>query len=82
MLKGVAEEMPGVPVLRNTSFTGVITPEGFITGDKGFVGILSLGGDDLTVGVAGKPKSGDARATGREAAKEVMKPAEKLPTFP
>jgi hypothetical protein len=77
MLKGIAEGLPGVPVLGNTSFTGVITPDGFITGEKGFVGIMALGGSDLTVGVAGKPKSGDARATGREAAKEAMKSAGK-----
>jgi hypothetical protein len=77
MLKGIAEGLPGVPVLGNTSFTGVITPEGFITGEKGFVGIMALGGNDLTVGVAGKPKSGDAKATGREAAKEAMKSAGK-----
>ncbi|MDR2477275.1 MAG: hypothetical protein LBD18_05785, partial [Treponema sp.] len=77
MLKGIAEELPGVPVLGNTSFTGLVTPEGFITGDKGFVGILALGGSDVTVGVAGKPKSGDARSTGREAAKEAMKKAGK-----
>ncbi|MCL2069745.1 MAG: FIST C-terminal domain-containing protein [Treponema sp.] len=77
MLKGIAESLPGVPVLGNTSFTGVITPEGFITGDNGFVGILALGGGDLTVGVSGKAKAGDARATGREAAKEAMKSAGK-----
>jgi len=77
LLKGVAEGLPGVPVLGNTSFTGIITPEGFITGEKGFVGILTLGGNDLTVGVSGKPKAGDARATGREAAKEAMKKAGK-----
>jgi hypothetical protein len=82
LLKGVAEELPGVPVLGNTSFTGVITPEGFISGDKGFVGLLALGGKDFIVGVAGKPKSGgavngDARTTGREAAKEAMKNAGK-----
>ena len=77
MLKGIAEGLPGVPVLGNTSFTGVVTPEGFITGDKGFVGILALGGGDLAVGVAGRAKSGDARSTGREAAKEAMKNAGK-----
>jgi len=77
MLKGIGESLPGVPVLGNTSFTGVITPEGFITGDKGFLGILAFGGDDLAVGVAGKPKAGDARATGREIAKEAMKNAGK-----
>jgi hypothetical protein len=82
LLKGIAEGLPGVPVLGNTSFTGVITPEGFISGDTGFVGLLALGGKDLTVGVAGKPKSGgatsgDARATGRDAAREAMKNAGK-----
>jgi hypothetical protein len=77
LLKGIAEGLPGVPVLGNTSFTGVITPEGFITGEKGFVGILALGGGDVTVGVAGKPKGECARSTGREAAKEAMKNAGK-----
>jgi len=77
MLKGITEELPGVPVLGNTSFTGVITPDGFITGEKGFVGIMALGGNDLTVGVAGKPRNGDARATGREAAREAMRSAGK-----
>ena len=28
MLAGIADELPGVPVIGNTSFTGVITPEG------------------------------------------------------
>jgi hypothetical protein len=76
LLKGVAEGLPGVPVLGNTSFTGVITPEGFITGEKGFVGILALGGD-LAVGVAGKKKADCAKSAGREAAKEAMKNAGK-----
>jgi hypothetical protein len=76
MLAGIGEELPGVPVLGNTSFTGVITPEGFISGEKGFVGILALGGD-ITVGVAGKPKGSDARATGKAAAEEAIKNAGK-----
>ncbi|MDR3312471.1 MAG: FIST C-terminal domain-containing protein, partial [Spirochaetaceae bacterium] len=63
--------------LGNTSFTGVITPEGFITGDKGFVGLLALGGADITVGVAGKAKGGSARETGKLAAQEALKSAGK-----
>jgi hypothetical protein len=77
MLKGVGEEFPGIPVLGNTSFTGVITPEGFITGDKGFVGLLGIGGDDITVGVAGMKKTKGARAIGHEAAAQAMKAAGK-----
>ncbi|MDR2734667.1 MAG: FIST C-terminal domain-containing protein [Spirochaetota bacterium] len=75
LLRGIAEGLPGVPVIGNTSFTGVITPEGFITGKNGFVGVMALGGNDVTVGVAGKPKSCDARATGREVAREALKKA-------
>jgi hypothetical protein len=75
LLAGIAEELPGVPVLGNTSFTGVVTPDGFITGDKGFVGIMALAGDDITVGAAGKPKGGDARETGRQVAREAIKNA-------
>ncbi|MDR1930280.1 MAG: hypothetical protein LBQ44_06570, partial [Treponema sp.] len=77
LLKGIGEGLPGVPVLGNTSFTGVITPDGFISGEKGFVGILALGGEDISVGVAGKPKGADARSTGREAAGEAIRNAGK-----
>jgi hypothetical protein len=77
MLAGIGDELPGVPVLGNTSFTGVITPEGFIGGDKGFVGILALAGDGLTVGAAGKPKAGTARETGKAAALEAIRNAGK-----
>ncbi|MDR2767901.1 MAG: FIST C-terminal domain-containing protein [Treponema sp.] len=77
LLAGIGEELPGVPVLGNTSFTGVITPDGFVSGDKGFVGILALGGSDVTVGAAGKPKGASARETGREAAKEAIRNAGK-----
>ncbi|MDR1252611.1 MAG: FIST C-terminal domain-containing protein [Treponema sp.] len=77
LLAGIGEELPGVPVLGNTSFTGVVTPEGFISGEKGFVGILALAGTDISVGVAGKPKGGDPRETGRQAAREAIKNAGK-----
>jgi hypothetical protein len=77
LLGGIGEALPGVPVLGNTSFTGVVTPEGFISGEKGFVGILALAGNDISVGVAGKPKGGDPRETGRQAAREAIKNAGK-----
>jgi len=76
MLKGIGEELPGVPVIGNTSFTGVITPEGFVGSDAGFVGILALADEDLVVGVAALPKSDDARATGQEAALEALEAAD------
>ena len=75
MLEGIAKEMPGVPVIGNTSYTGVITPEGFITGEKGFLGILAMADDELTVGVAASPRGDCPRATGKRLAEEAMKAA-------
>jgi hypothetical protein len=75
LLRGIASELPGVPVIGNTSFTGVITPEGFVTGDEGFVGVLALAGDGLKVGVAGSAKDGDARSTGRKVALAALEAA-------
>lgn len=73
MLDGIKEELPGVPVIGNTSFTGVITPEGFITGDEGFLGILALSGADLAVSVAASERTGEGpRAIGARLAKEAM----------
>lgn len=77
LLAAIAKEMPGVPLVGNTSFTGVITDQGFVSGDDGFVGIMALGDSDMTVGVAGSPKQGDARATGHKVAVEAMKKAGK-----
>ena len=42
LLKAIGEELPGVPLIGNTSFSGVVTQDGFITGEKGFVGIMAL----------------------------------------
>lgn len=75
VIKGVKEVLPDVPVLGNTSFTGVITPDGYVGGDNPFVGVLTLAGDDLKVGVAGKAKTECAIKEGKLLAQEAMKNA-------
>lgn len=75
LLDAIGEELPGVPLVGNTSFTGVITQDGYVTGEDGFVGIMAMGGDELTVGVAGLEKEGTARETGRKAAEAALKKA-------
>ncbi|MEG0156848.1 MAG: FIST N-terminal domain-containing protein, partial [Anaerovoracaceae bacterium] len=77
LIHAIKETLPGVPLIGNTSFTGVITPDGFIGGNDGFVGIMALGDDAMTVGVAGMPKHNDARTTGRAVAKAALKKAGK-----
>lgn len=77
LLKAIGEELPGVPLIGNTSFSGVVTQDGFITGEKGFVGIMALSDADLTVGTAGMAKSGNARETGRKLAEKALAAAGK-----
>ncbi len=72
MLGGIASEFPGVPVIGNTSFTGVILPEGFITGEDGFLGAMAIADEELTVGVAGVQKNECAIADGESVAKKAM----------
>ena len=79
LLDAIAAELPGVPVLGNTSFTGIITPEGFIGGDTPFVGILALGGEDVVVGTAGAARDSAEcpRCIGKNLAEAAMKAAGK-----
>ncbi|MGN0658964.1 MAG: FIST signal transduction protein [Emergencia sp.] len=77
LLDSISEQLPGVPLIGNTSFTGVITQDGFVSGEDGFVGIMAMGGEEMTVGIAGMPKEGTARETGRKAAEAALKNAGK-----
>jgi len=72
LLKGVAESLPDAALVGCTSFTGVLTPNGFLTSPKGYVAVMAIRDDDMAVGAAGLAKSGSARATGAEAAKKAM----------
>lgn len=53
VVDGVKEAIPGVPVLGNTSFTGVIVSDGgYVGGDEPFVGVMVLSSPDMAVGIA------------------------------
>ena len=77
VLEGAKSELGTAPIIGCTSSAGLITPDGFVTGEKGFTGILALGDPDLKVGVAGAERGNDPRETGRKLAKEAMKNAGK-----
>ena len=72
VLEGAKSVLGTAPIIGCTSSAGIITPDGFISSDNGFTGILALGDPDLTVGVASSPKQEDARKTGQMVAKEAM----------
>ncbi|MEG2929652.1 MAG: FIST N-terminal domain-containing protein [Oscillospiraceae bacterium] len=74
LINAIEQELK-VPVIGNTSSVGVITDKGFVTGDNGFAGILAIGDEDMTVGIAGKEKGKCPVETGEEVAREALKNA-------
>ena len=77
VLEGAKAELGTAPIIGCTSSAGIIVPDGFISSENGFTGILALGDPELTVGVASSPKKEEARLTGQMVAKEAMKKAGK-----
>lgn len=77
VIAAIGEELPGVPVFGNTSFTGVITQGGYIGGDKPFVGILAFSDPGLVVGVGAAAKDGDSIKKGEVIAQEALQAAGK-----
>ena len=75
VLEGAKSELGTAPIIGCTSSAGILTPDGFITGENGFTGILAIGDPDLKVGVASSERGKDPRETGRKVAKEAMKNA-------
>ena len=75
VLEGAKTELGTAPIIGCTSSGGIIVPDGYISSENGFVGIMAIGDPDTTVGVAGSKKKKTARETGKEVAIEAMKKA-------
>lgn len=75
VLEGAKSELGTAPIIGCTSSAGIITPDGFITSENGFTGILAIGDSELNVGVASSPRNSNPRETGIKVAKEAMKNA-------
>ena len=77
MISGISEELPNIPLIGNTSFTGIITPEGFVGSDNGFVGVMALSDPNMEVGVASIKRGDSPIEDGKTIALEAMKAANK-----
>ena len=75
VLDGAKSELGTAPIIGCTSSAGLIVPDGFISGEKGFTGILAIGDPETEVGVASSERGKDPRETGRKVAMEAMKKA-------
>ncbi len=77
VIAGVKQALPGIPCLGNTSFTGVVVPEGYIGGDCDFVGVMALSDPNMSVGVASIKRGDDPFKNGVSLAETAMKKAKK-----
>ena len=64
VVKGV-KSVTNAPIIGCTSSGAIMVPEGVITSDHGFSGMMMLDDKDMTVGVACHEAGKDARAIGR-----------------
>ena len=72
VLEGAKSELGTAPIIGCTSSGGLIVPDGFISSDNGFAGMLAIGDDETAVGVAGSERGKNPRETGRKVALEAM----------
>ena len=72
LMEGIKSVAKDIDVIGCTSSAGIITPDGYMIDEDGTAGMLTLGGDDLTVACYGMAKGKSARETGREVAKKAL----------
>lgn len=71
VVKGV-QSASDAPIIGCTSSGGIIVPEGYISSDEGYAGVLSLNDQNMIVGVACHEAGRDARTIGRKVAIEAV----------
>ena len=64
VIKGVKSVNKDIKVIGCTSSGAIMTPEGIISSDNGFAGMMLLEDNELNVGVAGSPRGNDPRLCG------------------
>lgn len=71
VLKGI-REITDSPIIGCTSSGGIIVPDGYVTSETGFAGMLSLNDPDMVIGTACHTAGKDPRAVGRRVAIEAV----------
>ncbi len=74
VVKGI-KSMTDAPVIGCTSSEAIIVPDGIITSDNGYTGVLALEDENMTIGVACHEAGKDARAIGRKVAIQAVQNA-------
>ena len=74
VLKGV-RKVTDTPIIGCTSSGAIMVPDGIISSDNGFVGMMMLCDEDMTIGIACHEAGRDARAIGRKVAIQAVQNA-------
>ena len=74
VVKGI-KSMTDTPVIGCTSSEAIIVPEGIVTSENGYTGVLALDDENMTVGVACHEAGKDARSIGRKVAIQAVQNA-------
>ena len=77
IVKGI-RSTTSAPIIGCTSSGGIMIPDGYITSENGFVGIMSLNDPEMIVGVGCHEAGKNPRAIGRKVAIEAVESAETL----
>lgn len=72
LIKGVHSVIPELKIIGCTSSGAIMTPDGIISNEEGFAGMMVLEDNELKVGIASSQRGLDPRTTGRKIAKEAM----------
>jgi len=72
LLGGVRDALGETPIHGSTSFTGVITPQGFKGGDGDAVAVLTISSPEMRFGIGAAAIEDDATASGRAAAQQAL----------
>ena len=74
VLKGV-KKVTDTPIIGCTSSGAIMVPDGIISSDNGFAGMMMLCDEDMTIGIACHEAGRDARAIGRKVAIQAVQNA-------
>ena len=77
VLDGIKSVNSELKVIGCTSSGAIMTPEGIISSENGFAGMMVLEDNELNVGVAASERGSDPRETGRNIAIQAMQNARK-----
>lgn len=83
LLKGVKSVTGMLPIIGCTSSGGIIVPDGIITSENGFSGMMLLDDEDIKIVTAGMERGENPRETGKNIAIEAIKKAgsKKRPSY-